>query len=468
MQNTTFRCGHCGNLMAVGNQFLGQQVACPTCKQVVVAPAPQPVPSPAPVLTPEPEPEPVPFQQQPSPFQTLSLDSEHESIFSTPTSDDLFDEPAPVLGSGLGSGLGSTLEYQADPALEPIQPMPGVEPDPGLNGTPEPAPVLTGDNLANPAADLTPAQPLWSTQTQDQAPAEEPSPLEQPSAPRQRRRDTGGNWLIIFMIPLVSYAVLATALIFYLWNRIEAVRNAVGNPIQLMPDINGDWPGAKKAGAKALSWKATDDLVVAALPGDRKVKLGETLVVGNLEVIPTKVERKKVGVFVRGFEKPEPCEFESLVLHFKFKNLSKEYAFVPLEDSFDRHWTGAKVENVPPLDAMPLTVLQVGSSNYFGGPADWLPRIPPKKLSNRHREWVEGRPGPNEVKQLQPGATQETFTCTDGQKKEIVPAALGYKGEIVWRVHLRQGPVEVKDRDQLIPSTTVVGVYFAAADIAKQ
>src|SRR5438067_2181188 len=96
MQNTTFRCGHCGNLMAVDSQYLGQQVQCPTCKQIVVAPAPQPQPTPVftpvPVPTPVPTPTPVPLPQ-PMPFQPLSVDSEHESIFSTPSSDDLFDDP---------------------------------------------------------------------------------------------------------------------------------------------------------------------------------------------------------------------------------------------------------------------------------------------------------------------------------------------------------------------------------------
>src|SRR5579862_2869217 len=41
MQTVNFKCGHCGNLMGVSTDFLGQQVRCPHCQQVVVAPAAQ-------------------------------------------------------------------------------------------------------------------------------------------------------------------------------------------------------------------------------------------------------------------------------------------------------------------------------------------------------------------------------------------------------------------------------------------
>src|SRR5260370_26559565 len=39
MQTVQFQCGHCGSMMGVSIEFLGQQVRCPTCQEVVVAPA---------------------------------------------------------------------------------------------------------------------------------------------------------------------------------------------------------------------------------------------------------------------------------------------------------------------------------------------------------------------------------------------------------------------------------------------
>ena len=38
MQTVNFQCGHCGKLLAVQRQHLGQQVRCPSCQQIVVAP----------------------------------------------------------------------------------------------------------------------------------------------------------------------------------------------------------------------------------------------------------------------------------------------------------------------------------------------------------------------------------------------------------------------------------------------
>src|SRR5438876_3627008 len=84
MQTINFECGHCHNLMAVGENFLGQQFRCPHCQQVVVAPLP---PSP-PAVVPPPEAPARPMFSMPPP-------EEHESIFGAAESvgDDLFGEP---------------------------------------------------------------------------------------------------------------------------------------------------------------------------------------------------------------------------------------------------------------------------------------------------------------------------------------------------------------------------------------
>src|SRR5260370_40980448 len=44
METLTFQCGHCNKLMAVGTEYLGRQVRCPHCQQVVIAPT-QPAPT---------------------------------------------------------------------------------------------------------------------------------------------------------------------------------------------------------------------------------------------------------------------------------------------------------------------------------------------------------------------------------------------------------------------------------------
>jgi len=67
METLTFQCGHCNKLMAVGVANLGQQVRCPHCQQVVIAPS-QPAPTSA---LPEAAKEPDPLAANPatdSPF----------------------------------------------------------------------------------------------------------------------------------------------------------------------------------------------------------------------------------------------------------------------------------------------------------------------------------------------------------------------------------------------------------------
>src|SRR5438105_13368905 len=89
MQTMNFQCGRCGNLMAVSTDFLGQQVRCPHCQQVVLAPPPS-APAPAAQATAPTGPNPavLPIQE---PQPTGPRYGEQEDIFAPPDSgDDLF------------------------------------------------------------------------------------------------------------------------------------------------------------------------------------------------------------------------------------------------------------------------------------------------------------------------------------------------------------------------------------------
>src|SRR5215469_509745 len=85
METVNFQCGHCRQLLAVSKQHLGQQVRCPHCQQVVVAPPQEAaVPPSAPVPPPQ-DPFSAAFSFAPP------KPEEHDSIFSAPAeSDDLF------------------------------------------------------------------------------------------------------------------------------------------------------------------------------------------------------------------------------------------------------------------------------------------------------------------------------------------------------------------------------------------
>src|SRR5262249_17745271 len=102
MQTVTFTCLNCNNLMAVGVEFLGQQVQCPTCGQVVLAPAAAPDPAPTPTaFAPE-------FKLESGKPEAV------ESIFSDEVHDeDLFGTPKPKVVMPL-----------AESPTEPLSPPP--------------------------------------------------------------------------------------------------------------------------------------------------------------------------------------------------------------------------------------------------------------------------------------------------------------------------------------------------------
>jgi hypothetical protein len=157
------------------------------------------------------------------------------------------------------------------------------------------------------------------------------------------------------------------------------------------------------------------------------------------------------------------------VLHLGLRNLSDEYAFTPLDNFFDRRWReGQKGQGAVP----PLTALEVGPTFFFGGPAAWAPRHRDSRDAGR-REWVEGRKD-YDPEGLRPGASLKTLVCTDGDDPEVQQVLFGvnpegervgtpYRGALLWRVHLRRGPVARGGK--VVSATAVVGVEFTAADV---
>jgi hypothetical protein len=449
MQTVNFQCGHCGKLMAVAADFLGQQVRCPHCQQVVVAPSPAPAPAPfslepgAPqVLPPGPA---GPGPDEPL-FKSLST-GDAEDIFSNPaSSDDLF-----------GRADAPRLEMPHEPAPAPA-----------------PAPGTPTEELSYTApADGSGALPVESTFLTNQAPegvlagvgtALTDTPVSAPeteavlpSAPLRRPRPSsgGGAFLPLVFIPLCLYAILATVAVVLLLMRQQQEQPSI---FDRMPDINGDHPGVKKTGALIQFDKRR---ATGKLPEHLITDLGEPLTVGDLEVTPLRVERKRVAIRVAGFDKAERCAADSLVLTLKLRNLAGDYRFTPLDNFFDRRW---QEQGTPPL-----TILQVGDHFCFGGPAEWFPRGD----ARHRREWVEGRKD-TDPEGLGPGKEMTSFVCTDGGKES--PSACArllfglneegkqvkapYQGPLLWRVHVRRGLVSWRGKQ--VPATAVIGVRFSS------
>jgi hypothetical protein len=448
MQTVNFQCGHCRNLMAVSTDCLGQQVRCPHCQQVVVAPTPAAPFAPAPDDS-----SPAP----PSPFQTLK---DHEDIFTVPPAgDDLFGapprleiprdaapSPAPL---PVGSGNGAETAAQAPP---PEAEVPGATtlsyPYPEEPAAPGPGVDAAGGPFTD----------------GPQAADTEEVALRTPGG-RHAPAPQGGGWFIpLVFLPLLLYAILATIALALLLLRQQP--RSGPNLFEQMPDF-GDTPGVKKAKSR-VTINVPVRTVTAPLPAMLLTKLGRAIRVGDLEVTPERVERKKVKVFVEGSSKPEPCLYDSLVLHLKLRNVSQDGAFTPLDNCFDRYWREGEG---PP----PFTLLEAGKDRFFGGPAKWFPRGPGGRSKER-RQWLQGRKDYDE-EGLQPGAQMQSFVCTDGQDERVGLVLFGvdedgkavrppYQGPLLWRVHVRRGLIDYQGRP--VSATAVVGVEFSDEDYLRK
>jgi hypothetical protein len=342
-------------------------------------------------------------------------------------------------------GASGTNPYQPPGGYEDTTLSPGSAP---LGATepflPPTSPATTDPFLANaPAATATEQAATTPWMNAPAAGAVDAAPA--PALVRRSRRES--SWYLWVIFPLVSYCIFATIIIVILWNRLSAPADKPSE-LEKMPDIRGDNPLEKKP----FEWTAKN-LHTEKIPEKQRIKLGDTITIGSLEVTPLRVEKKVVRLFVDGYPKPQPCKKASLVLHLKLANLSDRFAFAPLDNFFDRQYKTLG-EGSPPL-----TDLEVDKKRFFGGPTRWihLKRAQrPKDQKDELREWVEGRKMVDP--EVKPGESLESFVCTDGNNEELGELLDKYEGPLLWRVHLRCGPTQYKDR--LIATTTVIGVDF--------
>jgi hypothetical protein len=467
MQTVTLQCGGCRKLMAVGVEYLGQQVRCPHCQQVVLVPAPAAVAT-TPAAPPPPAPEPA--ARPPAPDLEGSAD-----IFSEGDEDD-------VLGSGSVPALqipppppeslpplnGALAEAAAEmpPAEAPAPPPPQDVPPPVVGESALPS-WMTDAPSDEQAAPAPWPQPQTAAADTPGASATEPltspaaPPADQdlaPAVPARKPAGRGGWWFIpLVFVPLVFYAVLGTAL--FLWYALIAVprlqHQGTTNPFDQLPD-DGDDRGVIKDGKRiSYHYDYPPGFATLPLPAAQRVALNNTIRIGAIEVTPTRVERKRIHFLTLG-RQPTECRGDSLVLHLQFRNVSPDERFAPLDNYFDRWWDRAR--------GMPLTQLEAGKDRFCGGPAHWAPPQGGKELP----EWVEGRQRVDTVG-LKPGEQGEGIVCTDGNDRQAVRVLFGeddeghrvarpHPGPFLWRVQVRRGLIRWRDRER--SATTVIGVEF--------
>ncbi len=411
MQTVNFPCGHCGKLMAVSTEHLGQQVRCPNCQQVVLAPPNLEIPPP------------------PAPLPALHVPSGEapDSIFALPGQDS--DD---VLG---GQKELPQVEFPPEPASVPVNPPAFTFGEPELSDAP-----------AEPDEGTTPIVPEGIQPSREGTPVELEGadlPSFKKPVPPVRRSSGGSPWfMLLVVVPLISYSILATIAIVVLLQREPP------HPLEVLPDLQGDHKGgASRKDNKVSSLKmppAEQDL-----PPKLRVPLGATLAIGDLEVTPLSVDRRRVSYAMQGKELAKG-RYDSLALTLRLHNRSTDVTFYPLDRFFQREYDGKSV--------IPYTYLEMGKSRFFGGPIKWLPR------SDVHYEWIDQQ-SLDQV--LKPGETLETFVCTNPDK-DVTAALDKYDGPLLWRVQVRRGlvkwkPPEHEERED--SACAVIGVEFHSSDV---
>ena len=436
MQTVTFKCGHCGSLIGIGLEYLARKVRCPHCQKVVLAQtadaegtAEQPVAS-----------EPVPA--------TVAEAAAVATI-----------EPSPVGQGGETESVDTADQVWGELAQSaPDISAPG---DTVPTGTPSsfdsgdlPVALQSGQISVPPAEAAEPA----STWTEHRADESLPQRVPIAVSGRIDHRPVRTGVSIWLVIPLVSYSVLATIFLIVLWNRLQSVE--VHPLIAFLPDSEGDAPGVVRK-PKGVNESRKRRLIGEPLPAQLTMKLGETRTVGALAVTAERVTREQVAVG-DGSAAPLKLDGPSLVLHLRLENVSEDETFQPLDRFFDRRWREESSGGAPPL-----TLLEAGSTRFYGGPAEWRPRDQSARNNKVRPEFIYLMSGEKPVadpvdRPLGPGESAEVFVCTDGSDPRSA-GLVNRKGKFLWRVHVRRGLVNVLGRD--VPAAAVVGVAFADRDI---
>jgi phage FluMu protein Com len=472
MQPIQFQCGHCGKLMAVSSQHLGQQVRCPHCQQVVMPPSPAPtLPSPK---TGEDRVEMGPVPAPPGSLpgtapQKSPPDDAGADIFSPANpSDDIFSRgEMPRIEMPLES-LPPTLPGDSSiPPQDPEATLSSTPPWAALHPAVEPNALLLPDVQIDKTAVHSEVEPLWPggalskplQMSPTAAPFHPDGESSDAGARAAKRTEAKAPWfLLLVFCPLLLYSIVISIFAFLLYREHQQLRERLRNPFEMMPDV-GDDPGVRKGKKVSFTDRYPREFPTLPLPESLCTTLGKPLRVGDLQVTPNRVERKRVSVVVES-ARPEVCKHDSLVLYLDLKNLSSEYAFAPLDNYFDRYWHPGLEDPIPPL-----TLLEVGRNRYrfYGGPANWNRRGD----ANNLREWVKGRRDQADL--LQPGEEKQMFVCTDGNDDKAAAVLFGeqpgqeYQGRFLWRVRVRRGLVHIQDKDY--SATAVIGVRFNDSDI---
>ncbi|HVL14706.1 MAG TPA: hypothetical protein VM529_19190, partial [Gemmata sp.] len=278
------------------------------------------------------------------------------------------------------------------------------------------------------------------------APAQPPDlvvPVEVPDEPKPAGRPARPHGYVSrgVVYALAGYALLITGVAVYgLFFRTPSL--PADHPLSTIPDDFGEFPAANRKKVTAARFPLDGEL-----PAGQKAALGGRIELGQIVIEPLKVEKRKLAIVRQSLEESRRVELgDALVLRLKVTNTSEDVEIYPLDPAFIRRPIGP--------DA-PATRVVVGRESFAGGPINW-------PFGERlTREFEEQQADENTP--LKPGESRDYFVPT-APNPQLVNAVRNAKDPVLWRVQVRRGMIDFRDRD--VPVTAVVGVEFRASEVA--
>jgi hypothetical protein len=444
MQTVNFNCPHCGNLMAVGTNLLGRNVRCPHCKQVVRAPA---AAGEAPAVQ-----GPAAAPQMPA-FNIPGQPAEHhESIFGERHDEDLF---------------GSEPLKPKLPSMPSAPPPPNSSLDETTHAPPLPAPQYseTQTYAASPAP-----QPAYLSAPSGQVSTPSPEEGAEPGPRRVYRPATAKTespGTPAFAWILLAYSAVITIAAGIFAYQYFTSGSSAEHPFKAIPDFYGKYEKATgPENRKQLAYKGMPDPKME-VPSELRVKLGDEITVGSIQVNPTQVLQQAMEVTRENAVQNNVTSLAGtgLVLGLHVKNVSTDTTFHPDDPAFCRAF-----DKEQPL---PYTALQIGR-DFFYGPFAWPLDVGTKDV------YLTGFKNPEEP--LGPGQERDIWIAVapKGMRTTGVTDAVSARQNaeekqadrpFLWRVQLRRGFVPAKaddGKDFDVSATTVIGVEFSPSQIKSR
>ncbi len=215
------------------------------------------------------------------------------------------------------------------------------------------------------------------------------------------------------------------------------------HPLSTIPDTFGEFDPATRK--KVSQYKFRTD---GELPPQQRAKLGETIQLGQLEIVPLEIVKRHLTVTTEakdGETRNIPLG-QALVMTLQITNISPDVLIYPLDPAFTRKAVGYD---------RPLTRLVVNKDAIFpGGAVVW----PFRERIVRQYE-VQQK---NDFVPLEPGERRKYVVFSDADP-QIIQSVKRSTQPLQWRVQVRRGLIEFRGRE--IPVTAVIGVDFSANEV---